>query len=51
VAGSCERCNEPSGSIKSMEFLDYLSDFSRTTLFNVIIKRIEVLPLISVLLN
>jgi len=26
VVGSCEHSNEPSGSIKGMEFLDYLSD-------------------------
>jgi hypothetical protein len=25
VAGSSERCNEPSGSIKDGEFLDYLN--------------------------
>jgi hypothetical protein len=27
VASSCERGNEPSGSIKGREFLDQLSDF------------------------
>jgi hypothetical protein len=27
VAGCCEHGNEPSGSIKGEEFLDYLSDF------------------------
>jgi hypothetical protein len=27
VAGSCEHDNEPSGSIKAEEFLDYLSDY------------------------
>jgi hypothetical protein len=27
VAGSCEHGNEPSGSIKCGEFLDWLSDF------------------------
>jgi hypothetical protein len=26
LAGSCEHGNEPSGSIKGEEFLDYLSD-------------------------
>jgi len=25
--GSCEHGNEPSGSIKGMEFVDYLSDY------------------------
>jgi hypothetical protein len=27
LAGSCEYGNEPSGSIKGGEFLDWLSDF------------------------
>jgi len=27
VAASCECGNEPSGSIKGREFLDYLSDY------------------------
>jgi hypothetical protein len=27
VAGSCEQSNEPSGSIKCGEFLDWLSDY------------------------
>jgi len=27
VAGCCEQCNESLGSIKGMEFLDWLSDF------------------------
>jgi hypothetical protein len=27
VAGSCEHGNESSGSIKGVEFLDYLSDY------------------------
>jgi hypothetical protein len=27
VAGSCEHGNEPSGSIKVGEFLDYLSNY------------------------
>jgi len=27
AAGSCEHGNEPSGSIKGREFLDYLSDY------------------------
>jgi hypothetical protein len=27
VAGSCERSNEPLGSIKGREFLDYSSDY------------------------
>jgi hypothetical protein len=25
MAGSCEHCNEPSGSMKGREFLDYMS--------------------------
>jgi len=28
VAGSCEYGNEPSGSIESGEFLDWLSDYA-----------------------
>jgi hypothetical protein len=27
MAGFCEHGNEPSGSIKGVEFLDYLSDY------------------------
>jgi hypothetical protein len=27
VAGSCENCNETSGSIKVEELFDYLSDY------------------------
>jgi len=27
MAGSCERCNEPSGCIKCGEFLEVLSDY------------------------
>jgi hypothetical protein len=27
VAGSCEHNNEPSGSIKDVEFVDWLSDY------------------------
>jgi hypothetical protein len=28
MAGCCERGNEPSGSIKSGKFLDYLNEFA-----------------------
>jgi hypothetical protein len=39
VAGSCEHGNEPSGSIKVGEFLDYLNFYwlSRMTLLHVVI--------------
>jgi hypothetical protein len=37
VAGFCEHDDEPSGSIKAWEFLDYLCDnFSKTVLHLVI---------------
>jgi len=45
VAVTCECCNEPSGSIKCWEFLDYLKpvSFSRRTVLHGVSKYDSVL--------
>jgi hypothetical protein len=39
VAGSCEHGNEPSGSIRGEEVLDYLSDYQLLKMESVVLNR------------
>jgi hypothetical protein len=54
VVGSCEHCIEPPGSIKDVEFLDYLSVlfiFSGRTLVHRVIIQFNSVPFIRVYAN